>query len=160
MDFENLYQLYSPKIFRLCHGYCNDADKAKDITQETFITVFENLSSLKNTSNIPGWIFRIATNKCLRQIENEKRRPTVKDYNFTKLEASEVIHEDEKLIRLRTCINELSEIDRLIIGLYLEDLSQEKIGEIMGISHANVRVKIHRIKEVLSKKMRTDEGEF
>ncbi|KFF25819.1 RNA polymerase sigma factor [Chryseobacterium vrystaatense] len=157
MDFENLYQQYSPKIFRLCHGYFNDVDMAKDITQETFITVFENLGSLKNTSNIPGWIFRIATNKCLRQIENEKRNQTVTDYNFTKIEASETLHEDEKLVRLRNCIKELSEIDRLIIGLYLEDVAQEKIGEIIGINHSNVRVRIHRIKDVLSKKMKTDE---
>ena len=157
MDFENLYQLYSPKIFRLCYGYFNDADKAKDITQETFITVFEHLNTLKNNTNIPVWIFRIATNKCLRQIENEKRRPAVKDYNFTKIEASEILYEDERLIRLRTCINELSEIDRLIIGLFLEDLPQEKIGEIIGISHSNVRVKIYRIKETLSKKMKAYE---
>ena len=157
MDFENLYQLYSPKIFRLCYGYFNDADKAKDITQETFITVFEHLNILKNNTNIPGWIFRIATNKCLRQIENEKRRPAVKDYNFTKIEASEILYEDERLIRLRTCINELSEIDRLIIGLFLEDLPQEKIGEIIGIRHSNVRVKIYRIKETLSKKMKAYE---
>ena len=154
MDFESLYKLYSPKIFRVCLGYFNDVDNAKDITQETFITVFENLPSLKNTSNISGWIYRIATNKCLRQIENETRNKHTYDFDFSTIEDKELSIKEGSFIKLWQCINELAELDRIIIGLYLEDLNQDKIAEIVGLSHNNVRVKIHRIKEVLSKKMK------
>lgn len=158
MNFTDLYKLYASKIFRVCLGYFNDADKAKDITQETFITVFEHWDSLENKDNVSGWIYRIATNKCLRQLENEKRHPLISDFNFSKIEdTGPRLAEESRLVRLRQCIRELSELERIIIGLYLEEVSQEKIAEIVGLSYAHVRVKIHRIKEVLSQKMKSYE---
>ncbi len=157
MDFTDLYKMYAPKIFRVCLGYFNDADKAKDTTQETFITVFEHLDSLENKDNVSGWIYRIATNKCLRQLKNEKRNPFISDFNFSKIADNETLVEEGKFVKLWQCINELPELERIIIGLYLEEVSQDKIAEIAGLSYAHVRVKIHRIKEVLSQKMKTDE---
>lgn len=157
MDFETLYQQFSPKIFRVCLGYFNDADKAKDITQETFITVFEQFKNLEKTSNISGWIFKIATNKCLRQIANDNRIKKVHNYDFSLHECKETQNVEERLVHLWKSINELEEIDRIIIGLYLENLNQAKIAEIVGLNHNNIRVKIHRIKEILSKKMKNHE---
>lgn len=55
--------MYSQKIFRVCLGYFNDVDKAKDVTQDVFINVFENLKTLKHYENVSGWIYRIASNK-------------------------------------------------------------------------------------------------
>lgn len=149
--------MYASKIFRVCLGYFNDVEKAKDITQETFITVFEHLDSLENKENIAGWIYRIATNKCLRQLENEKRSPVISDFNFSIIEDTEPLPEESKLVKLRQAVNELSELERIIIGLYLEEVSQDKIAEIVGLSYAHVRVKIYRIKEVLFQKMRNHE---
>ena len=48
MDFEEIYMQYSPQVFRVCMGYINDYEFARDITQETFIAVWQNLSSFKN----------------------------------------------------------------------------------------------------------------
>lgn len=154
MNFENLYTVYSPKIFRVCLGYFNDADLAKDITQETFVTVFENLDKLKHADNVSGWIYKIATNKCLRQLENKQRekRP------LPHLPTEESDFEERRSTKLHEAISELPEMERIIIGLYLEDLSQEKMAEIVGISYANLRVKLHRIKETLAKKMKKHEG--
>lgn len=154
MNFESLYTAYSPKIFRVCLGYFNDADLAKDITQETFVTVFENLDKLKHSDNVSGWIYKIATNKCLRQLENKKREKRVLP-DFLQNEAD---YEESRSRKLHQAISELPELERIIIGLYLEDLSQEKIAEIVGINYANLRVKLYRIKETLSKKMRKHEG--
>jgi RNA polymerase sigma-70 factor (ECF subfamily) len=156
MNFESLYTAYSPKIFRVCLGYFNDADLAKDITQETFVTVFENLDRLKHTDNVSGWIYKIATNKCLRQLENKKREDRISPDFLT--EDKETDQEEIRSSKLHQAISELPELERIIIGLYLEDLSQEKIAEIVGISYANLRVKLHRIKEVLSNKMQKHEG--
>lgn len=153
MEFENLYKMYSQKIFRVCLGYFNDVDKAKDVTQDVFISVFENLKTLKHYENVSGWIYRIASNKCLRQIENEKRIQMVDHLDVLNLEDIENSTKEARFIKLHQCIAGLPEIDRIIIGLYLEDLSQKDIAEIVGLSHANIRVRIHRIKEVLTEKM-------
>ena len=157
MDFEEIYSLYSPQIFRVCMGYVNDADQAKDLTQETFISVWKNLSSFRNESKISTWIFRIATNNCLRAVEKNKRVTKVElPYNLP------AIHEEsqeEKLVFLYKAIAELEEMERIIIGLVLEDLPQAEIASIVGLSEGNTRVKIHRIKEKLANKFK-HHGQF
>lgn len=153
MDFDEIYKTYLSKIFRICLGYFNDYDLAKDITQETFITVWENLPKFKNRSSIGTWIYRIATNKCLRQIQKEKSHPKSElPSNLKYIEPS--FEKEEKLSRLHQYISELPEFEKIIITLSLEDVPQEKIAEIIGISHTNVRVKFHRIKAKLTKKFK------
>lgn len=161
MDIELAYKEYSHKIFRLCYAYVNDSNKAKDLMQDTFISVIENSEKFNNKSNIGTWVFRIATNKCLRQLERDKK---VVDKTHLKVEYEEMDFDsqsiiDEKYQFLVQCISELNEIDRLIIGLYLEDLNQEKIATIVGISHASVRVKLHRIRKELMNKFKQN-GQF
>ena len=152
MDFETLYKTYWQSIFRLCMGFVNDVDWAKDITQETFIIVWQKQETFRNEANISTWIFRIATNNCLRQIEKQKRLPK-SELNFDILE--EVIPNIEDQTKfLYQSISELPETDRIIISLELEDIKQSEIAEIVGISEANVRVKIHRIKEKLTEKFK------
>ncbi len=156
-DFEEIYSKHSPQIYRVCMGYFNDPDQAKDITQETFISVWKNLSSFRNQSHISTWIFRIATNNCLRALERSKRVVT------TELPLNlPAVHEEtqeEKLAFLYQCINQLEETERIIISLVLEDLPQAEIAEIVGLTPANTRVKIHRIKEKLAIKFKAN-GQF
>lgn len=155
MEFKDVYNEYAPKIFRFCLGYINDRDKAQDLTQETFIAVWQNLKDFRGDAGIGTWIFKIASNKCLRQLDNEKRQQTVlKNIPMDQSINMDESDRDEALKRLRNSIVQLPETDRLIIGLYLEDLPQEKIAEILGISHSNIRVKIHRIKNALTEKLK------
>lgn len=156
MNFGEIYQQYSKKIFRVCLGYFNDYDLAKDLTQETFIAVWENLNRFENRASIGTWIYRIATNKCLRQIENSKKFPKSELPPSLKSEEFET-DKDLKLTKLHTYISELPEIERIIISLSFEEVPQEKIAEIVGISHANVRVKFHRIKEKLIERFKENE---
>ena len=143
--------MYGEKIYRVCLGYINDSELAKDLTQETFISVWQNLDGFRNEAAIGTWIYRIATNKCLRTIEKE-RKQTDLPFVFPDEEKSTVEHDDERIDYLRKCISALPEIDRIIISLYMEDVPQEEIAEITGLTNANVRVKVHRIKERILKK--------
>lgn len=152
MSFEALYQTYYGKIFRLCMGYVNDVDWAKDLTQETFITVWQKFSQYRGEAAIGTWIFRIAVNTCLRQLEKSKRIAWT-DLNFH-LEERPHEETETQMRLLYQCISELSETDRLIISLELEDLPQAEIATIVGLSETNVRVRIHRIKQKLSQKFK------
>jgi len=156
MDFEEIYKKYSPQIFRVCMGYFNDPEVAKDLTQETFISVWKNLSTFRNQSQISTWIFRIATNNCLRALEVSKRViKTELPHQIPEHPAEENL--EEKLALLYNCIAQLEETERIIISLVLEDLPQAEIAEIVGLSHSNVRVKVHRIKEKLAIKFKAYE---
>ncbi len=158
MNFDEIYKIYSPKIFRVCLGYFNDYDMAKDMTQETFIAVWENLNKFENRSSVGTWIYKITTNKCLRQIQKDKSHP--KSGLPLYLKNEEITFEKEEILaQLHQYISELPELDKIIVTLSLEDVPQEIIAEITGISHANVRVKFHRIKEKLTKKFK-ENGQF
>ncbi|AZA91061.1 RNA polymerase sigma factor sigM [Chryseobacterium nakagawai] len=152
MVFEDIYELYWQKIFRLCMGYVNDTDLAQDLAQETFIIVWQQLPKFRNESSIGTWIFRIASNNCLRQIEKEKR--------FSKtdlpinLEEKKQESMEPQIQMLYQFISELPETDRIIISLELEEVKQAEIAHIVGLSESNIRVKIHRIKEKLTQKFK------
>ena len=133
-------------------GYVNDTDWAKDIAQETFIHVWEQLPKFRNESDIGTWIFRIASNQCLRQLE-KSRRMQKSELPF-QLEAKTEISNEGKIAFLYKCISELNETDRIIISLELENLKQSEIASIVGLSETNTRVKIHRIKEKLTQKFK------
>jgi RNA polymerase sigma-70 factor, ECF subfamily len=150
MSFEEIYKTYWQKVYRICMGYVNDHDWAKDIAQETFITVFNQLSQFRNESAIGTWIFRIASNQCLRQLEKSNRMP--KANLPDELQETKQTNSEEKVEFLYRCISELPETERIIISLELENIKQSEIALIVGISEVNVRVKIHRIKEKLMQK--------
>ncbi|CAN5179221.1 sigma-70 family RNA polymerase sigma factor [soil metagenome] len=156
-DFETLYTQYSPQIFRVCMGYVNDREQAMDLTQDTFIAVWKNLATFRNESAISTWIFRIATNNCLRAVEVGKRM--VKVELPVQLPAVQEESPEEKLQFLYRAISELEEMERIIISLLLEDLPQAEIADIVGLSAGNIRVRIHRIKEKLATKFR-EHGQF
>lgn len=152
MAFEEIYELYWQRIFRLCMGYVNDPDLAQDLAQETFIIVWQHLPKFRNESSVGTWIFRIASNNCLRQIEKEKK--------FTKTDLPVNLEEkkqesmEPQIQMLYQFISELPETDRIIISLELEEVKQAEIAHIVGLSESNIRVKIHRIKEKLTQKFR------
>lgn len=151
MKFETIYKTYWQKVFRLCMGYVNDRDAAKDLAQETFIKVWKQLPQFRNESSVGTWIFRIASNTCLRQIQKERKMSKSELPLEIKDEISETnIEKDIQF--LYQCISELKEVERIIISLELEDMNQKEIAEIVGLSEGNIRVKIYRIKEKLTQK--------
>ena len=156
-DFKDIYTQYSPQVFRVCMGYINDPAQARDLTQETFIAVWQGLSSFRGDSKMSTWILRIATNNCLRALERSKKIQTT-ELPFDIPERNEEQIED-KLAFLYKCIAELEETERIIISLLLEDLPQAEIAAIVGLTEVNTRVKIHRIKEKLAVKFKAH-GQF
>lgn len=152
MSFEEIYKAYWDKIFRLCMGYVNDYAKAQDLAQDTFIIIWQQLSKFRNEASIGTWIFRIATNNCLRSIEKEKRLTNAK--LTVQLQGETQAFLEPQIEFLYKTISGLPEMERIIISLELEDVKQAEIASITGISEGNVRVKIHRIKEKLAQKFK------
>lgn len=152
MVFEEIYELYWQRIFRLCMGYVNDTELAQDLAQETFIIVWQQLPKFRNESSIGTWIFRIASNNCLRQIEKEKKfSKTDLPINLEEKKQESI---EPQIQMLYQFISELPETDRIIISLELEEVKQAEIAHIVGLSESNIRVKIHRIKEKLTQKFK------
>jgi RNA polymerase sigma-70 factor (ECF subfamily) len=133
-------------------AYVNDAGWAQDLAQDTFVIVWQQLASFRSESSIGTWIFRIATNNYLRQLERQKRN--VKQELPLNLAEEKPVDIEPQIQLLYKFIGELPELDRIIISLELEEVKQAEIAQIVGVSESNVRVKIHRIKERLTKRFK------
>lgn len=136
-------------------GYFNDYSLAQDLAQDVFVRVWQYLPTFRGESSVGTWIFRIATNICLRQSERQ-RSISQAEIPFGVL-AKESGDNSLQIQALYRAIAELPDMDRMMISLYLEELKQSEIAQIMGISEVNVRVKIHKIKSTLSKKLRKND---
>jgi len=150
MSFDSIYREYYSRIFRLCMGYVNDAEWARDITQEIFISVWQYLPGFRGDAAVGTWIYRIASNQCLRQLEKARRMPLGE--LPVQLAVPEEPQQEAQILFLYKCISELPELDRIIISLELDEVRQAEIAGIVGLSEQNVRVRIHRIKERLAAK--------
>ncbi len=152
MVFEDLYGQYYPKVYRLCMGYTNDEELAKDMVQDIFIAVWKHLPGFRNEASVGTWVYRIATNHCLRAVEKEQRNAVIGLPE--QLPEAPAANIEEQLQLLYQCIAMLKETDRIIIALVLEGLPQAEIAAIAGLSEGNIRVKVHRIKEQLTQKIK------
>jgi len=155
-EFSFIYLEYSSKIKNLCFGYTNSMDEADDLTQETFLSAWKHWDKFRGQSSRTTWIYRIAINKCLSFIKkNESKALDIND-----IKNMQVINEvnQDHLSLLYKSINKLDKIDRLIITMFLDELSYKQIAEVLGIKENSIAVRIHRIKLKLTEIFNKYEG--
>lgn len=155
-NFETIYNSNYPKVYRLCLGYTNGNESlSKDLAQEVFIKVWQNLDTFRNASSLSTWIYRITVNTCLLELRKKTHLSITKHLSHIHdIEESNAKANEKKLNELYRCINTLKTEDKTIILLELETLPQKEIADIMGLSHEVIRVRIHRIKKELTKCVR------
>ena len=142
---------YKHKIVRICFAYLDNRNYIEDIYQDVLLAVWSGLEKFRNESSYGTWIYRITVNTIFLFNKNERKRRLEQlsgDFNFAAVNEMETkIQEEENLKKLYEAISNFNEFDRILIGLYLEKLSYEEIGTILGISANLVGVKLNRIKE-------------
>ena len=116
--------------------------------QEVLIRVWRGLPSFNGKSDVKTWIYRIALNTCISIDRKKKRHPESRlsmDINLF----ADKDKETEQVSMLHRRISRLQPFDRAIVLLWLENISYEEIGAIVGISAKNVSVRLVRIREQL-----------
>ena len=158
--FQAIYTQYYPVVFRLCMGYFKgDKELAADMIQEVFIRIWEKHDEFRNESEVNTWIYRIAVNCCLTEIRRKKSYETrIQTYRQPEGDSAEKQQHDQEI--LHQCIAQLDEPDRLLAMLVLEDLSQQEIAKVLGLTEVNTRVKVHRLKEKLRKNYQSMKNNF
>ena len=134
-----LYREYGPAIYARCCRILADPAAAEDATQETFMRVHRHLDRAPNTHEALRWIYRIATNYCLNELRNQKRRSALLGEQDLALEA--VPSEDCLLNRDlgRRLMLTVSEPVGSAAWLHLVDgLSQAEVAEVLGVSRRTV----------------------
>ena len=135
-------------IYTVCYMFSKDENEVNDLFQETLVNLWKGFEGFEQRSDIKTWIYRIALNTCISLERKKKRTPTVRlsmDINLF-----EDRDEDTRQVdMLHKRISKLQPFDRAIVLLWLEELSYEEIGQIVGITAKNVSVRLYRIKEQL-----------
>lgn len=152
-EFKTIYETHYPKVIRLCMGYSSGNEAlAKDLAQDVFIRVWENLGSFRKESALSTWIYRITVNTCLIQIRKQKKTRFVSE-DFVQISMGDETSSKEKekhFKKLYACIDKLNKTNKAIILLELENVPQNEIAEVIGISHQALRTRINRIKKKLT----------
>lgn len=160
--FETIYRQHHPMVLQMCLGFVKgDKDTANDLSQEIFISVWNNLDKFRGTSSYKTWIYRITVNTCLQYVKKDKKERTVLVLdveNQTPVTETETT-KNNNVSELYKAIGQLKKIDRLIIMMVLENQDYDSIAEVIGIKSINVRVKIHRIKKRLETILKNNKNE-
>ena len=143
---------YSAIIIKICRAYSNSQEDFEDFYQEVCLQIWRSRNTFKGNSEKSTWIYRLSLNVCLTLLKKEVKHKSVhinSDNLPEQLNQDRQTFSDKDLTKLYEGIKQLSEIDRAIIMLYLEELSYEEIGKIIGTNTNNIGVRIKRIKNRL-----------
>ena len=132
MDFDNIYEEYFDRVYYKVLSVVKNDDDAEDICQETFISVYKNLSKFREESNIYTWIYRIAINKTY---DFFKKRKLEFEINDEVLSLPEDINFDTKVI-LEEKLKLISEKEKEIV--ILKDIYGYKLKEIAEMKKMNL----------------------
>lgn len=166
--FSAIVERYHQKVYSLCIGFIHQQEDAEDITQDIFTTVFTSLASFKGNSQFSTWLYRIAVNTTYSFLRQKRRREAILFYGMFFTKGFEFVYslprsEEPDRILNKKQVNEkvFEAIDSLpgnqrrafILSRY-DDLSQQKISEIMKISEEAVESLLQRAKRNLQTKLR------
>lgn len=151
LKFTQTIREHKGTIYTVCYMFSNNPQEVADLFQEILINLWKGFPKFRGDSNVRTWIYRVSLNTCIsferKESRNKDTLPLKMDINL--FDDSD---EDSKQVQmLRTRISKLGPFDRAIVLLWLENLSYDEIGAIVGISAKNVSVRLVRIKEQLKK---------
>lgn len=147
--FAKLVKEHERTIYAVCHMFSRDAGDVDDLHQEILLRLWQGYDGFEGRSDIKTWIYRVALNYCINFSDKRKRQQTGP---VTERESDSFDSDLERRMQIKQLyqrINKLGLVDRSVILLWLEGLSYEEIGAILGISVKNVSFKLVRIKERL-----------
>jgi RNA polymerase sigma-70 factor (ECF subfamily) len=138
-------------IIKVCRAYTDTQHDFEDYYQEVCLQIWRSHSSFDGRASWSTWVYRVSLNVCMTLFKTQKRKRRIfaADEVPPDLVADSRAPAHESLDRLYDAIRNLSEVDRAVILLYLDEKSYREIGEIIGANPNNVGVRINRIKERL-----------
>ncbi|OXA72499.1 RNA polymerase subunit sigma-70 [Flavobacterium aquidurense] len=150
-EFLNRIESHKGILYKVSKMYMDNHDDQQDLFQEIVCQLWKSYDSFRNESQFSTWMYRVAVNTAIVFLKKEKRK--VDKYEI----ASENIKEDEgdshikesQIDHFYKAVQKLEKIDKAIIFYQLEGFSHREIGENLGISEGNARVKLNRAKDKL-----------
>ena len=151
-EFERHIREHELLLYKVCRIYAyTDADR-QDLFQEIVIQAWKAFPKFKGEPKFSTWLYRVAINTAINGLR--KKQTFISSYEPAQLPTNIDDHntgpeEEERWRQLYNAIEQLTQVEKAIVMMYMEDRSYEEMEEILGISQGNLRVKMNRIKEKL-----------
>ncbi|QNK64603.1 sigma-70 family RNA polymerase sigma factor [Pedobacter sp. PAMC26386] len=143
-------------IYKIANSFNKDEDDRKDLVQEITLQLWRAYPGYNQQSKLTTWMYRVALNVAITFYrKDKKKKELITPISGAMIEfiGEEVPIDNQSELRLlQQFINELKELDRALMLLYLEEKSQREMSEILGLSETNIGTKINRIKEKLKQR--------
>ena len=163
---KSLYEKYGAKMFGFCLRYSNSRADAQDLLQDGFIKVFDSIATLKDPSQLEGWMSRVFINLALSKFRKTSRGPLMVEVVDVSDESTEEVTVDSEPLEIEIvlqCLMLLPENYRMVLNLYaIDKLSHKEIAESLGTTISNSKSLLHRarvlLKELVEQQRNKDTG--
>jgi RNA polymerase sigma-70 factor (ECF subfamily) len=161
-DQELLYRRHAAKLYAVCLQYSGNDEEARDILQEGFIKVFENLVNYKHEGSFEGWMRRIMVNTALEKYRSKHLLHRVDDIDQIPEPDAEPDNEDYaglQAVDLMMIIRDLPPKYRMVFNLFaIEGYSHKEIGSMMNITEGTSKSNLSRARVILQRRVNAFTG--
>jgi len=153
VTFEELVERYSGDIALLANRLLGWPGEVEDITQDVFLAAFVGMNKFRNDCDIKTWLFTITINKCRTFRYKQslfKRKLFERDKPDSAAAADKKMTDNEKFVKVRNAVKTLpSKYREVVVLRYLEELENQEVSKILGISSNTLHVRLNRARERL-----------
>jgi RNA polymerase sigma factor (sigma-70 family) len=150
-QFMNIIREHEQTIYTVCYMFSKDEEEVNDLYQDILVRLWKGFETFEGKSDIRTWIYRVSLNYCINFSNRQKKQRECLNLDTGFLSEGSNLEKNLQIKQLYKRINMLGLINRSVVLLWLEGLSYDEIGAILGISVKNVSFKLVRIKEKLKK---------
>lgn len=155
-EFERIVREHKGTIYTVCYMFSKDHDEVQDLFQDTLINLWLGFDGFRNEAKVETWIWRVALNTCISAERKKKRRGVRVPLEMADNFFVDTDDDSKQIRQLHSRISRLGVMDRALVMLWLENMSYDDIGAIVGISAKNVSVKLVRIRQQLIEMSKSD----
>lgn len=168
--FAQLVQLHQRRVFNLVYRMLQDYEEANEMTQEAFLAAWQGLPSFRGDARFSTWLYRIAYNCCLKQLEVRKRdhalqlaiqaEQTLAQSSFEECTDAELDAQDrQQFVRLQLSL--LPAKYRVVLVLrHLQEMTYEEIAEILAMPVGTIKTHLFRARNLLKDRMEAFERDW
>ncbi len=151
-EIERAYERLGAIIFRRCVALLRDVEEARDATQEAFVRLVRCAGRLDDPEHTLPWLYRVSTNVCLSRLRVRRRLQYMAPDALP--EAIDPVGFEQRLILHEQLERVLAGLDergqQVFVYAFVDDLGQDEIARVMGLSRRTVGKKIKRVRELLA----------
>lgn len=151
-SFVNQLEQNQNIVHKICRLYTNNSDAHNDLFQEITIQLWRAYPKFRGDSKFSTWMYRVSLNTAITLYRKSKRRVQTQDFEGVSFKISSDEYDssyEDQLNLMYDAVKTLSDIDKALVFLYLENKNYKEIATTLGITEVNSRVKMNRIKEKL-----------